>query len=132
MKIAIIPSYGSNRDMFRAAMNATGIRLKMNSKSFRKDLAEQLDKLEPNFKVGDINQSVYNKLYNEEIKYIRCEEEPENIYFKMSEGWSFRIQIVEPDENKVWRISDYDGSEYIEYWNPYPKLVNEETGEHEW
>ena len=132
MKIAIIPSHGSCREMFEKAMEAIGIELDMSSKAFRNELAEALDKLEPNCKIKDASQVFYDKLFNGEIKYLKYKEEPNTVFFKLQHGWAFRIKIEEVNRYKPWRISEYDGAESIEKWNPCPKIINELTGESEW
>lgn len=132
MRIAILNSYGSNPDMFKKIIQVLGLNLNISSPSFRKDLAEELDKLEPNYEEKDVNQTVYDRLLSEKIKYLKFKGDEEYVRFKYENGWAFTVKIEEIKEGSVWKISEYDGAEYIEYWNSEPKLINPEIGEYEW
>lgn len=113
MKIVILNGYGSNPDMFRKIIQTLGLNLNISSPLFRKDLAEELDKLEPNYEEKNVNQIVYNKLLSEKIKYLKFKGDEEYTRFKYENGWAFTVKIEEIKEGSVWRISEHDGAEYI-------------------
>lgn len=136
MKIVIDRIYGDGNPgksfLFKEIMKILGIKINIRKKAFRKELAEELDKLEPNFSINDARQSIYTDLIEGKIKYIKYREDPNTIRFKYNSG-TVPIDIVEIDENRIYRINCYENyGEYIEYWNPEPKLVNPEIGEYEW
>ena len=79
-----------------------------------------------------MNQTAYNKLLSEKIKYLKFKGDEEYTRFKYENDWVFTVKIEEIKEGSVWRISEHDEAEYIEYWNPEPKLINPEIGKYEW
>lgn len=112
MRIAIFTNYGGNhipRHIYEAVSKSP--------KFYRVALAEELDKLPAN--CDELTQEIYddfldNKkmdyLKSKSNNYIYCRSYRDNILVS-------KIEFIEVDTSKPWRILNEDGVESIEYFN---------------
>lgn len=96
---------------------------------YRVVLAELIDGIPDTH--SKITQEIYDDFEKNSIEYIKCGN---YLYFKdFQEKYPIVniCKIVEVDTSLKWKISNYDGSETIEYFKD-PKLVNATLNMWEW
>ena len=112
MKIALFTNYGGNH-----IPNFIKEAVKNNKSHYRLALVEELTKLEPNCDKYD--QATYDKfianknqkyLWSGNSNYMYCRSD--NDYVLIS-----KIEFIDIDITRPWRIVDNDGVEFIEYFN---------------
>lgn len=126
IRVAIYPNYGGYC-ISKAAKEYIDTRKNIN---WRLALAEYIDSLEDTH--SNISQEVYDDFVSSNnTPYIKSKG---LFYFKDTEekfGLEYRVKVVDVDNTKKWRISEYDGTEGIEYFSE-PVLVDKELNMYRW
>lgn len=123
VKIAINPKHGS------FAIPKYFSKEDNNGKDLRVALAEYIESLEDTH--VDINQDIYDNFVNDHNWYIKCGK---LFFFKEPNALVkiiHRLEVVEVDTRRKWKIDNYDGAESIVYFEE-PKLVNADLNMYEW
>lgn len=134
MKIAIFPEYGGIYiPSFLAKQILSDYWIHQ-----RVELANIIEQLEPTH--HKITQKVYDEYAHSicsELQfydYIKGNDKPNIIYVKDTESipsYVYKIEIIDVDTNKIWKLDTYDGAEGIEYYNK-PKIRDKELNYAEW
>lgn len=113
MKIALFTNYGGNH-----IPNFIKERVKNNKSHYRVALVEELTKLKPNcdkYTQENYDDFSSNKeqtyLWDGKSNYIYCRCDNASEYYLIS-----KIEFIDLDTDKPWRIKNYDGVESIEYF----------------
>lgn len=126
IRIAIYPNYGG----FYTSKEAKEYINTRSDVNWRLSLAEYIDGLEDTH--SNITQEVYDEfIRSKDIPYIKSKG---MFFFKNLEenfGLAYRVKVVDVDNTKKWRISEYDGAEGIEYFKE-PVLVDKELNMYRW
>ena len=126
IRVAIYPNYGGYY-ISKEAKEYIDTRKNIN---WRLSLAEYIDSLEDTH--SNITQEVYNEFVrSNNIPYIKSKG---LFFFKDTEekfGLEYKVKVVDVDNTKKWRISEYDGAEGIEYFSE-PVLVDKELIMYRW
>jgi len=135
MKIAIYPNYGS---IYVPPFISKQLSKEKDWTHNRIEIANIIEKLKPTH--NKITQKIYTLYATSEpnevncLNYIKDTKNPNIIYVKELEkiyGQIYKIQIEDVDTTKIWRISEYDGAEGIEYYGK-PEVIDKELNLGEW
>jgi len=124
IKIAIFPSYGSNKIPSELSQDKTLIDIWSNKEDnykikflkARMRLAEIIQALPITHK--EITSNVFKDFNKDKTRYYI--KDKNNIFMKDNTNkypWGYRVEIVKVDTNKYWKIDEYDGAEGVEYLN---------------
>lgn len=126
VRLAIYPDYGSSY-ISKEGKEYINSRKGVN---WRVSLAEYIDSLEDTH--SEITKDTFDSFVNSKnTQYIKSKD---LFFFKDLEesfGLVYRVDIVDVDTTKKWRISEYDGAEDIEYFSE-PVLVDKELNMYRW
>lgn len=131
MKIAIYSGYGG-------IYVPPFVQEQLVSDSFlrnRIEIASIIEKLEPTH--AEITQEVYNEFSsckNKTIKYLKSNTNNNIVYLRNLEekyGQVCQVHIEDVDTSKLWKISDYDGAESVEY-HTESIMIDEELNYGDW
>lgn len=126
VRLAIYPDYGSSY-ISKEGKEYINSRKGVN---WRVSLAEYIDSLEDTH--SEITKDTFDSFVNSKnTQYIKSKD---LFFFKDLEnivGLVYRVEIVDVDTTKKWRISEYDGAEDIEYFSE-PVLVDKELNMYRW
>lgn len=126
VRLAIYPDYGSSY-ISKEGKEYINSRKGVN---WRVSLAEYIDSLEDTH--SEITKNTFDSFVNSKnTQYIKSKD---LFFFKDLEnsvGLVYRVEIVDVDTTKKWRISEYDGAEDIEYFSE-PVLVDKELNMYRW
>ena len=138
MKVLIFPGYGGciyTDEMKEAAEQQSGA---LAGRIGR--VVDVVESAEVRDTSGDIDgdfKSVLEELKNNYGKIIGLkglDSNKERIhYYTWSNdiNWAIKLMIVDVDTSKPWKIGEYDGAEYIEYYN-IPEIIDEESNYAKW
>ncbi len=134
MKIAIFPTHGGSYIppfIKEKLVNSKGIRTRV-------AMADILEKLEVTH--DKITQEIYDsfaskkRAKNNSFEYLKDSENPNIVYIRNTGGkynTIHTVKIVEVDTTRVWKIAEYDCSEFIQYYKE-PKIEDKELNYAEW
>ena len=138
MKVLIFPGYGGciyTDEMKEAAEQQSGA---LAGRIGR--VVDVVESAEVRDTSGDIDgdfKSVLEELKNNYGKIIGLKGLDSNKelihYYTWSNDihWAIKLMIVDVDTSKPWKIGEYDGAEYIEYYN-IPEIIDEESNYAKW
>lgn len=134
MKIVIYSGYGS-------CYVPPVMRKEIENEDFihgRIKLASILEDLEPTHE--ELIQTIYDEFVSENPKdketlhYLKCSKDPSIVYVKNLEdvyGFTYKMEVVDVDTSRIWKIIEYDGAEGIEYFSE-PRIIDKDLNFGEW
>ncbi len=70
----------------------------------------------------------------ETLHYLKCSKNPSIVYLKNLEdvyGFTYKMEVVDVDTSRIWKIIEYDGAEGIEYFSE-PRIIDKDLNFGEW